>query len=74
LRVEHLDEESVPLAATADGDVRRLFWFVDSAFVGVAAPNVTVPWQPKRSGHFIVRAVDDRGRADSRELRVTLAQ
>jgi penicillin-binding protein 1C len=27
-------------------------------------------WAPERSGRFLVRAVDDRGRGDSRELRV----
>jgi hypothetical protein len=40
--------------------------------VGTARPDATVSWTPRRSGAFLVRAVDDQGRADSRELRVAV--
>lgn len=74
LRVARLDAETIPLAATADAEVRKVYWFVGDAYVGSSQPDVAVPWAPARSGTFTVRAVDDRGRADSRELRVALVQ
>jgi len=52
--------------------VRTLHWFVDNAYVGTARPDATVSWAPGRSGAFLVRAIDDQGRADSRELRVAV--
>jgi penicillin-binding protein 1C len=73
LRADRLDEERVPLAANAEGDVHALYWFVDDAFVASAKPGASLPWHPPHTGSFQLRVVDDRGRADSRELRVALA-
>ena len=70
LRSSRLGEEAVPLNANVDADVRALYWFVDDAFVGAGKPGVALGWVPVRTGSFIVRAVDDHGRTDSRELRV----
>jgi penicillin-binding protein 1C len=72
IRMGRKETEHIPLVAHADGDVRRVHWFVDTAYVGSGSPESAMPWVPQRSGKFIVRAVDDRGRADSRELRVEL--
>jgi penicillin-binding protein 1C len=74
LRAGRLASETIPLAATADAEVRKLHWFVGEAYVGTGPPDVAVPWVPARSGTFTVRAVDDRGRADTRELRVAVIQ
>lgn len=73
LRADRLDEERVPLVANAEGDVHSLYWFVDDAFVAAARPGIALPWHPPHTGSFQLRVVDDRGRADSRELRVALA-
>jgi penicillin-binding protein 1C len=70
LRSARVDTETVPLDATADGAVRTIHWFVDEAYIGTSAPDVPLAWLPGRSGNFTVRAIDDQGRADSRELRV----
>jgi len=72
LRAARVGTEAIPLAATADGGVRTLHWFVDDAYVGTTRPDTTVAWTPGRSGAFLVRAIDDQGRADSRELRVAV--
>jgi len=72
VRMNKVEAEHIPLIAHADGDVRRLHWFIDTAYVGTGPPESALPWVPQRSGRFIVRAVDDRGRAASRELRVDL--
>ena len=72
LRAARVGSETVPLAATTDGAVRTIHWFVDDAYVGTSHPDVAVSWTPGRSGEFTVRAVDDQGRADSRALRVAV--
>jgi penicillin-binding protein 1C len=72
LRAARVGSETIPLNATTDGDVRTLHWFIDDAYVGTTRPDATVTWTPGRSGAFLVRAVDDQGRADSRELRVAV--
>jgi penicillin-binding protein 1C len=72
IRAGRIGNETVPLAANADSEVRRLHWFVDESYVGTSAPGIALAWNPRGSGHYIVRTVDDRGRADSRPLDVAL--
>ncbi len=72
LRAARAGTETIPLSATADGDVRTVHWFVDDAYVGTGQPDIAIAWSPGRSGAFMVRAIDDRGRADSRELQVAI--
>ena len=59
----------VLFSAVADGDVRRMFWFVDHRLVASTVPGENYFWTP-RSGQFTVRVVDDLGRADSEPIRV----
>lgn len=74
LRAGHLGAESIPLAANADSEVRRVHWFVDESYIGTGTPGIAIAWNPASTGRYIVRAVDDRGRADSRELNVALVR
>src|SRR5262249_7348814 len=74
LRAARIGSETIPLAATTDGEVRTVHWFVDNAYVGTGRPDVPVSWSPGRSGEFTVRAIDDQGRADSRTLQVAVIQ
>ena len=62
-------EGNVLFSAVADGDVRRLFWFVDHRLVASTLPGEKYFWTP-RTGQFTVRVVDDAGRADSEPIRV----
>jgi penicillin-binding protein 1C len=72
LRAGRIAGETIPLAATTDGAVRTVHWFVDDAYVGTSRPDVAVGWVPGRSGEFTVRAIDDQGRAASRTLRIAV--
>ncbi|WP_395643613.1 penicillin-binding protein 1C [Rudaea sp.] len=67
-------EERVAFNATVDASTRELYWFVDADFIGTAKPGETLFWQPAAAGEYTLRAVDDRGRADSRRLRVDVVQ
>lgn len=74
VRSGRVGSEAIPLAANADSEVRRLHWFVDESYVGTGTPGIAIGWHPSRAGHYMVRTVDDRGRADSRELVVELVR
>ncbi len=58
------------LEATAETTQDHLHWFVDSAYLGVSAPSSALLWKPQPGKH-VIRAVDDLGRADSRQITVT---
>ena len=68
LRVKTLATEAIMLLATLDGDAHEAFWFVNNSFIGSAKRGAALSWQPKKPGHFLLRAVDELGRADSREI------
>jgi len=74
LRAARQGLESVPLAANADADVHAVYWFAGDNFIASSAPGATLQWTPPGSGSYALRVVDDHGRADTRELRVSLAQ
>ena len=74
VRATRIGTETVPLSANADSEVRKLHWFVDENYIGTGTPGIALGWNPEHSGRYIVRAVDDRGRADSRELNVALVR
>lgn len=73
LRADLLGTESVPFTATSDADTRTLYWFVDEKFVGKSESSETFFWNAS-PGHYLVRVVDDQGRADAREIKVELVQ
>lgn len=63
----------IPFYAVADGDARRLSWFVGDELVAQAPAASTVFWK-SRPGRFRVRVVDDLGRADARDLDVRVSR
>lgn len=65
--------EIVPLSAVADGDARKLHWFIGAQYLGQSEPQKPFLWTPK-PGHYVVRVVDDLGRADSREVDVKVTR
>jgi penicillin-binding protein 1C len=52
----------------------EIFWFADQTFIGHAKAWAGFAWRPNAAGNYLARAIDDHGRADSRELRVTVVQ
>jgi penicillin-binding protein 1C len=63
-------EGMLNLEATAETSREHLHWFVDAAYLGVSGPSAALPWKLE-PGRHVVRAVDDLGRADAREILVT---
>ncbi|UXI67640.1 penicillin-binding protein 1C [Tahibacter amnicola] len=74
LRTRHVDDDRIAFHATVDAGVREVYWFLDDAFLGSARAGETFFWQPGSPGSHVARVVDDRGRADSRELRIEATQ
>ena len=73
-RASREGEERIAFNATVDASTHELYWFVDEDFVGAVKPGEALFWQPNAPGEYTLRAVDDRGRADSRRLRVDVVQ
>jgi penicillin-binding protein 1C len=68
LRGKPADAATVALQAVAGGDAKEVFWFADQTFLGKAARGETLFWKPTAGGRFTVRAVDDLGRSDVRQM------
>ena len=65
--------QPVPLRADAAAGVRTLYWFAGNALLGRTAPGEGLAWKPPAPGHYELRVVDDRGRADYRAIDIGLA-
>ena len=73
MRTSQPERNVVPLAATAEGGVNTLYWFANDSFVTAGKPGIALPWKPAQPGRYLLRVVDEQGRADSREVVVTAA-
>jgi penicillin-binding protein 1C len=73
LRARSLDRERIPLTAVTDADTRTVYWFVNERFLGTSPSGEPFFWKPV-PGRFVVRAVDDQGRADAREVNAVLVE
>lgn len=67
------DNDAISFKATTDADTREVYWFVNNSYVGKSATNSAFQWRAT-PGNFTVSAVDDMGRQDSRELKVSLVE
>ncbi|SFO58992.1 penicillin-binding protein 1C [Variovorax sp. PDC80] len=68
--------EPLVLRAEAAAGTQTLYWFADDALVGRAAPGEGLAWMPDlaESGRrYVLRVVDDQGRAESREVIIDIA-
>jgi penicillin-binding protein 1C len=70
MRVGSETAEVLNLEATAETSREELHWFVDAACVGTSEPSTALLWK-MAPGKHVVRAVDEAGRADSRQIVVT---
>ena len=68
-----LGTQTLPLAAVTDADVHALYWFLDEHLVGTSGVREPLFWRAQ-PGSYVVRVVDDQGRSDARELKVTLVK
>ena len=60
----------VPISLRAEGNRGKLFWFSNEAFIGEANAGETLAWNPPRAGRYVLRVIDEAGRADSRDIAV----
>ncbi len=60
---------TIPFDAVTDSDSAKTYWFVDGALVGVAARGESFVWNAT-PGEFMVRAVDELGRAAGVKMKV----
>jgi penicillin-binding protein 1C len=74
LRRTPADSATVALQAVAGGDATALFWFADQTFLGKTSRGGTLFWKPTSGGRFTVRAVDDLGRSDARQMVAELSR
>jgi membrane carboxypeptidase/penicillin-binding protein PbpC len=61
------------LHGETDADSRQVCWFIDEKFLETAKSGETLFWKP-RPGTFVVRVVDDHGRADARDIAVQVIE
>jgi len=74
MRLARPGGERIAFSATSDAGAHTLYWFVNNAYIGSAAPNTLLFWQPPTAGEYTVRVVDDAGRGDQRAVTVGLIQ
>ena len=67
------ERNQLALAATTDGDSREVYWFVDDRYLGKSRRAHSLLYSPTPGVH-VVRAVDDLGRSDTRDLKVDVKQ
>ncbi|OYY40559.1 MAG: penicillin-binding protein 1C [Halothiobacillus sp. 24-54-40] len=60
----------IALMADTDADVGALYWFADRSYLGQSKPGHPLFWSPDQPGSYVLRAVDDHGRADARDIRI----
>jgi len=74
LRLSKADEQTIQLQATVDASAGEVYWFAGEQYLGNAPRGHTLPWKPANPGHYVLRAVDDAGRSDSRDVTISIAQ
>jgi penicillin-binding protein 1C len=62
----------IPFAAVTDADSRVVYWFVDDQLVGTSRSGESFMWKA-HPGSFLVRAIDQQGRAVAEHLKVLAA-
>jgi penicillin-binding protein 1C len=58
------------LRADAAAGTQSVYWFAGNAYLGRAPSGEGLAWLPPQGGRYSLRAIDDRGLADNRELTV----
>ena len=63
---------SIALRAHSTGSAGKIFWFADQALIGQTRSGEALAWNPPAAGNYTLRAVDEQGASDTRELKVEL--
>lgn len=70
LQLSHKTANQIALMANTDAGVRAVYWFADRSYLGQSTPGQPLFWSPEQPGSYVLRAVDDYGRADARAIRI----
>jgi penicillin-binding protein 1C len=68
LRIGH--PEPLMLRATTPTQVHGVYWFAGNTYLGNSGDEL--PWRPPSAGHYVLRAVDEYGGSDSRDVEVEM--
>ena len=74
LRLSKKDEQTIPLQAIVDAGAKKIYWFAGEQYLGKEPRGKVLTWHPAAPGHYVLRAVDDAGRSDTREVTISIAQ
>jgi penicillin-binding protein 1C len=72
LRQSQQGQDRISFNAVTDADSKTLYWFVDDIYLGSSTSKAVIDWRPINNGQYRIRAVDDRGRADSRLISIEI--
>jgi len=72
LRQSQQGRDRIAFNAVTDADSKTVYWFVDDIYLGSSASKSAIDWRPINNGQYRIRAVDDRGRADSRLISIEI--
>lgn len=72
LRQSQQGRDKIAFNAVTDADSKTVYWFVDDIYLGSSASKTAIDWHPINNGQYRIRAVDERGRADSRMITIEL--
>ncbi|MFJ1267702.1 penicillin-binding protein 1C [Legionella lytica] len=71
VRANSQQNNTIPFTAVTDAGIAHVYWFVNESFVAKTKAGKSFLWHA-RPGKFVVRAVDDHGLSDARDLLVQL--
>jgi len=74
IRTAFLGKDTIPFSAATDADAQEIFWFVNNAYLGTSSSTRSFFWIPKVPGKFVVQAVDNLGRTDSKKIRISVVE
>ncbi|WP_010653717.1 penicillin-binding protein 1C [Fluoribacter dumoffii] len=66
----HLNN-TIPFTAVTDAGVAHVYWFINETFIAKTKAGESYLWNAK-PGKFVVRAVDDHGQSEARDIHVQL--
>lgn len=71
IRANSKHNNRIPLTGVTDAGVQHLYWFINETFLAKTKPEEAYFWHAK-SGHYVVRVVDDHGLSDARDINIEL--
>ncbi|WP_242108649.1 penicillin-binding protein 1C [Luteimonas aquatica] len=74
LRLSRPQQSAIALSASVDAGVSRVFWFSGGNYIATTRAGESASWTPPQAGLFRLSAVDDHGRADTRDVEVAIAR